>query len=249
MTPPPRRPPEQPEVGLVEEALLSVRREADELLDGPDLAGEIRTALAAISLAEIDALDRGLVPARGAAVEDIAFLDLETTGFWGCPVLLVGLLHEEEGRLVTRQLVARDYPEERELLAAALEHLGPRRLLVTFNGKSYDLPCFRERCIVHRVADAVTTRLAHVDLLHVARRLWRGCFGDCRLVTLERHVVGLHRAGDVASREIPELFHRFVRTRDLAALRPVLHHGRVDLLTTARLFAVAGSLSAATVRS
>jgi hypothetical protein len=33
------------------------------------------------------------------------------------------------------------------------------------------------------------------------------------------------------------MFHRFVATGDAALLRPVLHHGRMDLLTTARLFA------------
>jgi uncharacterized protein YprB with RNaseH-like and TPR domain len=84
-----------------------------------------------------------------------------------------------------------------------------------------------------------------VDLLHVARRLWRGRFEDCRLTTLERRVVGISRSGDVPSREIPALFHRFVATGNLAELRPVLHHGRVDLLTTARLFSIAAGLSAA----
>ena len=225
--------------------LLSVRREVGDLLGDSDLALDLRAALEAISAADPETLDRGLLPARDRRLEELAFLDLETTGFWGCPVLLVGLLHCEDGVLVTRQLVARDYPGERELLAAALEQLSPRGLVVTFNGKSYDLPCFRERCIVHRLADAVTPHLAHVDLLHIARRLWRGRFANCRLVTLERHVVGFTRVGDVPSAEIPALFHRFVRTGDMAELRPVLHHGRVDLLTTAGLFAAAARLAAA----
>ena len=54
-------------------------------------------------------------------------------------------------------------------------------------------------------------------------------------------MTGFTRAGDVPSRDIPELFHRFVATGDMAVLAPVLHHGRVDLLTTARLFAKLGA--------
>jgi hypothetical protein len=217
--------------------VLSVTRPLADLLPSVDVAAELDAALRGLGAADPESLDRGLLPARGMGLADLVVLDLETTGFWGCPVLLAGLLHEEGGGLVTRQIVARDYPEERPLLRAALDELAGRRLLVTFNGKAYDVPCLRERCIVQRVRDEATSRLEHVDVLHAARRRWRGRFGDCRLATLERHVTGLTRAGDVASRDVPELFHRFVATGDAALLAPVLHHGRVDLLTTARLFA------------
>jgi uncharacterized protein YprB with RNaseH-like and TPR domain len=222
-------------------SILVVTRRVADLLPGVDVAAELIASLDRIGAADPETIDRGLIPARGMRVGDLVVLDLETTGFWGCPVLLVGLLHEEDGILVTRQIVARDYPEERPMLRAALDLLARRGLVVTFNGKSYDVPCLRERCIVHRVKDEATRRLAHVDVLHAARRRWRGCFEDCRLATLERHVTGLTRAGDVPSREVPELFHRFVATGDAALLAPVLHHGRVDLLTTARLFARLGA--------
>jgi uncharacterized protein YprB with RNaseH-like and TPR domain len=222
-------------------SILVVTRRVADLLPGVDVAAELIASLDRIGAADPETIDRGLIPARGMRVTDLAVLDLETTGFWGCPVLLVGLLHEEDGILVTRQIVARDYPEERPMLRAALDLLARRRLVVTFNGKSYDVPCLRERCIVHRVKDDARRRLAHVDVLHAARRRWRGCFEDCRLATLERHVTGLTRAGDVPSREVPELLHRFVATGDAALLAPVLHHGRVDLLTTARLFARLGA--------
>jgi len=148
----------------------------------------------------------------------------------------VGLLFVEDGRLVTRQLLARDYAEEALILRGTAGLLASRKLLVTFNGKSYDAPCLRERSVYHGVACGLD-RLAHVDVLHPARRRWRGRFGDCRLQTLERSVIGITRTGDVPSAEIPAAYHAFTANPDPDALRPILHHGRVDLLTTARLFA------------
>ena len=85
---------------------------------------------------------------------------------------LAGMLIEEHGRLVSVQVLARDYPEERAMLAAASALLRERQLVVTFNGKSYDVPCFRERCDYHRIRTNVH-RMAHVDVLHAARRRWK----------------------------------------------------------------------------
>jgi len=216
--------------------VFSIRREVRELLPNADVEGELGAALGALRSADAGLVDPGLLPAMHRELRDVAVLDLETTGFWGCPVFLVGLLLREEGRLVTRQLLARDYAEEAHVLRGAAGLLASRKLLVTFNGKSYDVPCLRERGVLHGVAVDVD-RLAHVDVLHPARRRWRDRFGDCRLQTLEQRVIGITRAGDVPSAEIPAAYHAFAATGAPDALRPILHHGRVDLLTTARLFA------------
>jgi uncharacterized protein YprB with RNaseH-like and TPR domain len=217
-------------------AVYIVRRDAADLQPGRDLAGDLGRALESLSARDPEDVDRGLRAAAGFAPRDLAVMDLETTGFWGCPIFLVGLLLEEDGRWVTHQLLARDYPEEAGILRLAAELLRDKRLLVTFNGKSYDLPCLRERAAYHRVP-ARLDELAHVDLLHPARRRFRTELPDCRLQTLEREVVGIFRAADVPSRDIPAVYHAFAATGEARLLAPVLHHSRVDLLTTARLFA------------
>ncbi len=211
--------------------VLVIRRRVADLLPDVDVAEELDHALA-----QGDDGDPGLAPATGHSLEDLAVLDLETTGFWGCPIFLVGLLLVDAGELVSLQILARDYPEERAMLVAASEILAERRLLVTFNGKSYDVPCLRDRCVVHRV-EPTADAMAHVDILHPARRRWGGELPDCRLQTLEKAIVGLHRAGDVPSAEIPGVYHAYTASGDPEPLLPVLHHGRVDVLTTARVFA------------
>jgi uncharacterized protein YprB with RNaseH-like and TPR domain len=216
--------------------VVEIRRELVDLLPGEDVARDLHEGLRALASREPEEIYEGLRPAHGCRLEDLAVVDLETTGFWGCPVFLVGVLEEEEGRLVTRQILARDYPEEEAMLHAAAEVLGRRRLLVTFNGKSYDVPCFGERCATFGIRSPLR-RKKHVDVLHTARRRWRNELPDCRLQTLERHVTFLTRQGDVPSAEIPAVYHDFAASGDPEALAPVLHHGRVDVITTARLFA------------
>lgn len=215
---------------------VEVRRRLEELLPGEDVAGQVEGALARLAGADPEGVYAGLRPAIGARPEDLAVLDLETTGFWGCPVFLVGLLVREGGEWVTRQLLACDYPDEPAMLRAAAHLLEERNLLVTFNGKSYDVPCFSERCGMFGVRTTLAGR-RHVDVLHASRRRWRGELTDCRLQTLERQVTLLSRQGDVPSADIPGLYHDFAASGDPEELEPVLHHGRVDVLTTLRLFA------------
>jgi len=221
-----------------------VRREVEALVGSASPERAIAEGLDHLGARDPTAIDRGLRTAHGFGLADVVVLDLETTGFWGCPVFLVGMLAAEGGRLVTTQYLARDYSEEAAIVAAAVSSLRTRRLLVTFNGKSYDVPCLRERAAHHRMRWSPRD-LAHVDLLHPARRLYRHELSDCRLTTLEREIVGIHRTGDVASADIPAVYHAFAATGFWDSLRPVLHHSRIDLVTTACLL---GELLAAQAR-
>jgi len=165
------------------------------------------------------------------------FLDLETCGFSGNPLFLTGLLTVAGGRPVLTQLLARNYAEEASVVAASIEFLDRHPLVVTFNGKSYDLPFLRDRAALHgfrfREPDG------HLDLLHAARRRWRDILPDCRLQTLEARFTGRRRAGDVPGAEVPERYHAFVREGAVAGLVPVLRHNLLDLLT---LLAILGAL-------
>lgn len=161
------------------------------------------------------------------------FLDLETCGLSTSAVFLAGLMHWNGSDFVLRQYFARHYGEEAALVAAVAEEARGFEFLVTFNGKSYDVPFLRGRGLVHRV-DLVLPR-QHVDLLHPARRRWRWRLPDCRLQTLERHVCRRHRSGDVGGAEIPARYHAFVRDGDPWPLAPVFHHNLLDVMTMAEV--------------
>ncbi|MCY3024163.1 MAG: ribonuclease H-like domain-containing protein, partial [Planctomycetota bacterium] len=164
---------------------------------------------------------------------DVLLLDLETTGLDSTPLFLIGALTLEEDGLVARQFFARHYGEEPAAIALFLESAAEKRLLVTFNGKSFDVPFLRMRAAVNRVPYAM--RPAHLDLLHECRRAWRQGLPNCKLQTLERHVCGRQRHGDIPGSEIPEAYHEFVRTQDAAQMVQVVEHNLLDLVTMAEL--------------
>lgn len=165
------------------------------------------------------------------------FLDIETCGLTAAPVFLVGLCHAGDRNLVLRQLFARDYGEERALVAAVAEIARGFDFLVTFNGRTFDIPFLRDRAVYHRVR--FDFELPHLDLLHVARRRWRGWYADCRLQTLEWQILRRRRAGDVDGEAIPGLYHDFVKRGQPHRLLPVFHHNLLDLVAMAELLPIA----------
>jgi uncharacterized protein YprB with RNaseH-like and TPR domain len=161
--------------------------------------------------------------------EKVLYLDIETTGLVTGSAFLVGLASHESESLVVRQLFARDYSEEPAVLAHLAGVFGQYDALVTFNGKSFDFRYLQERFVAN--AMPCMPRLAHLDLLHEGRRRWKGLLPNFRLQTLERHVCGRVRHGDIPSAEIPEAYHDFVRTGDARQIRDIAHHNALDLIT------------------
>jgi uncharacterized protein YprB with RNaseH-like and TPR domain len=162
-------------------------------------------------------------------LEHALFLDLETGGLSSSPVFLAGTMRWNGNDFVLRQYFARHYGEEAPLLAALDEATRGVEFLVTFNGKSYDVPFLRDRANLHRVPVGIPPR--HVDLLHPARRRWKGDLPDCRLQTLELRICRRRRSGDVPGEEVPGLYHDYVRSGDPYRLVPVFHHNLLDVIT------------------
>ena len=173
-------------------------------------------------------------PLALSPVERVAHLDIETCGLAGMPVFLLGLLVWQDGGLVLRQFMARDYSEEQGMLAAAWEALDRVGVLVTFNGMAFDVPFIESRtAAVGLGARGLGAR--HVDLLHESRRRWKPVLPNCRLQTLERFVCGRLRTGDIPGDLIPSVYHEFVETADARQIEVVLRHNARDLVTLAEL--------------
>jgi uncharacterized protein YprB with RNaseH-like and TPR domain len=163
---------------------------------------------------------------------DILLVDLETCGLSGSSLFLIGVLRFVDGQLQVELLLARNYAEERAVLASFWQAVTPNSLLVTFNGKSFDWPMIADRSARHLLfRETRRPELPHVDILHHARRRWRRQLPDCKLQTLERHICGRGRTGDIPGSQIPAAYQQFVRTGKDHEMNAILLHNAIDLVT------------------
>ncbi len=189
-----------------------------------------------------------------------AFLDTETTGLAGAGVyaFMVGVgtfepqphahaqAHVQAGSMayVVRQFFMRSPAEEPALLYALGILLSERRLIVSFNGRSFDVPLLRARYAVNRAllppelgrVEILREQSPHLDLLLPARRLWKRRLQSCRLINLESAILGVDRSqDDVAGYLIPQLYVDYVRSGRAGEMQRVFYHNQEDIVTTAAL--------------
>lgn len=182
-----------------------------------------------------------------ACGQRVVYVDLETTGLSGgagTVPFLVGMGEWTPAGFETAQFLLPGYAAERAMLHAVNAHLEGAALIVTFNGRTFDVPVMEMRGELHRVPQEVCA-CPHLDMLPSARRLWRhGDAGErsCKLTHLEESVLGFGRIGDVPGFEIPGRYFAFVRGGGGDLLDPVLLHNRLDLISLAALTARAQGL-------
>lgn len=171
--------------------------------------------------------------------EDALFLDTETTGLsggTGTMAFLIGLGWFEEGHFQVRQILARDFGEEKAALAYLQEIAARKKFLITFNGKAFDVNLLSTRFILNRLKSELAS-MPHLDLLHPSRRILGHRLENCRLVTLEEEILGVTREGDIPGWEIPQRYFDWLRRRSPGLLADIFEHNRLDVISMATLTA------------
>ena len=172
------------------------------------------------------------------SIPSFAFLDTETSGLsggTGTYAFLVGVARFVDDKFVLQQFFMRDPAEEPAMLEGLANFLAPCKALVTFNGKAFDAPLLATRYSLHRIP-LPYKGYSHLDLLPLARRLWRDRLESRALKYLEEHVLDMTRTSEeVPGYEIPWLYFDYLRTGDARPLGGVFYHNAMDVLAMAAL--------------
>jgi uncharacterized protein len=170
--------------------------------------------------------------------ESIVFLDTETTGLaggTGTYAFLIGAGRFEGEEFILQQWFMRDPLDEPAQLTALEAFLAPAQAIATFNGKAFDAPLLNTRFITQGLRSPLLD-LTHIDLLHLARRLWKDRLPSRTLGNLEVQILGAIRSEeDIPGWMIPQIYFDYLRDLDPTPLKKVLYHNAMDVVSLAAL--------------
>ncbi|MGD9486850.1 MAG: ribonuclease H-like domain-containing protein [Calditrichaceae bacterium] len=169
--------------------------------------------------------------------ENCLFFDLETTGLAGGAgtfAFLLGFGYIRNDELIVEQYFLPDYGREYDLFKNLKEWLNRFSHLVSFNGKSYDLPLLKNRFVLNRIIPSFQS-MQQIDLLHLSRRLWKDSIESCKLTSLEGYLFDLERSGDIPGALIPQAYFDFIRTGVVHNIIKIIEHNYQDIVSSARI--------------
>jgi len=200
----------------------------------------------------------------GSCRGELIFIDTETTGLaggTGTLAFLVGIARVSGPALVVTQWLITCFSAEQAMLEALVRALaraptGTARAgcadgsadappdaapieLVSYNGKSFDLPLLATRLKLARMQPSLAAH-PHHDLLHPLRTAFARRWPDCRLQTAERLLLGIDRDDDLPGHRIPAVWADFVQFGETRELDALVRHNRIDLLSLAALLPALG---------
>lgn len=182
---------------------------------------------------------------EGITLEDILFMDTETTGLsggTGTMAFLVGLGYFSKNGFTIEQFFLDDPVNELAFLNEAGNLFSRYKLIATFNGSSFDLPLLKSRFILNRINSPLQNK-SHLDLLHLSRKIWKLRLSSLKLRDLENEILEFQREeNEVPGWMVPQIYFDFIRTRDARPLEGVFYHNRMDVLSLALLFNFASGL-------
>lgn len=168
--------------------------------------------------------------------EKLLFLDTETTGLAGGTgtfAFMVGIGRIVSGKFITTQYFMPGFGDELLMLQEISKCIGDGDKLVTFNGKTFDIPLLETRYLINRLKNPL--QLDHVDLLHYARVIWRDTLDSCSLQSLERNILDLHRFNDTPGYMIPQLYFDYIRHGNANPMPGIFEHNVTDIESMHRL--------------
>lgn len=172
------------------------------------------------------------------SAQDFVFIDTETTGLGlgtGTFAFLIGIGTFRESDFLIQQFFLRDPSEETAALVALSELMPENPVIVSFNGKAFDIPLLNNRYILNSLTTPFE-QVIHLDLLHLARRLWRERLPSRTLINLEGQILSAQRTQeDVPGWVIPQLYNDYLNTGDARLVKNVFYHNAKDILAMAAL--------------
>ena len=173
------------------------------------------------------------------SLSDFIFIDIETTGLSrgiGTYSFLIGLGTFNQSGFSVTQLLLPGPNDELSLLMNLDQIIQPYKVIVSFNGKAFDIPFLNSRFNLYQLNTNIID-LHNIDLLYLSRKIWRNSLDNRSLNNLESKLLNIRRKEiDIPGWMIPDIYNDYLRTGDSRPLAGVVYHNMVDILSMVVLF-------------
>ncbi len=189
-------------------------------------------------------LFKSLVGRTDIKKEETLAMDTETSGLSSAAaafVFMIGMGYYSDNMYVIDQLILPDLGYEKAFLHQIEITFARFPVLLTYNGKSFDVPMIRSRGNFHFFPD-FCAGMHHIDFLPIVRKFWRRTLPNCRLSTVEQDILEVRRGeAEVPGFMAPEIYREFLNTLDADGLAGIAYHNEIDVLSlTALLLFLSG---------
>lgn len=167
----------------------------------------------------------------------LVFFDTETTGLKGAGTLifLLGFMEKTEKGFEMTQYVLPG-PDHEVAFLYASKFWGDHINVVTYNGKSFDMPQVETRWTMNKDELPPLKKHHQIDLLHGARRVWKSEVDSFKLTAIEESQLEFYREGDIPGHLAPIIYQDAVKSGNAETLMKVLKHNEWDILSLVTLY-------------
>lgn len=166
---------------------------------------------------------------------DLLFLDIETKSlFFETQIITIGCGFFENGNFKTIHLTALNEEGEYEILNEFNKLLKDKKALVTFNGKSFDVPFIDLRMSYYNIKSNITD-YHNFDLYFFAKKAFKSHQDSFALKEIDKKILNRQRKNDINGEDVNYYYNRYLNTRNINFLKPIINHNRDDIISLALL--------------
>lgn len=168
-------------------------------------------------------------------LKNLLFFDLETTSLSigaGTYPFLIGIGYfKNQNTFIIEQYLFSEISSEKALINIINQKM-KNKILVTYNGKCFDIPLIKNRFILNN--KNFTAQSYSIDLLYIMRRLFKYKLSKFDLQTVSNYLnVKRSDIEDVEGYEIPNIFKDYMHMGKYKMIEPVLYHNERDVYSLA----------------
>lgn len=167
---------------------------------------------------------------RLAPLNEILFIDIETTGFTAASsnLYLIGCAYFKEGNWQIRQWFAQSPEEEAELIKSFFSFAADYTYLLHFNGNNFDLPYLTQKAKAYELPYSFE-RFEGIDIYRrVSAYKSFLKLPNCKQKTIE-YFLGINREDTYSGGDLISVYQDYTNSQDYNLYRTLLQHNSDDI--------------------